>query len=52
MLAVASARGEVLIPFVLEIVPGVDVVNKIITIDPPAGLLSLGFSDEGEEFHA
>ena len=52
MLAVASARGEVLIPFVLEIVPGVDVVNKIITIDPPAGLLSLGFSDDGEEFNA
>ena len=52
MFAVASARGEVLIPFVLEIVPGVDVVNKIITIDPPAGLLSLGFSDDGEEFNA
>jgi 16S rRNA processing protein RimM len=51
MLAVAGARGEVLIPFVLEIVPGVDIVNKIITIDPPAGLLNLGLRDD-EEFDA
>jgi len=51
MLAVAGARGEILIPFVLEIVPGVDLVNKIITIDPPAGLLNLGLGDE-EEYDA
>lgn len=41
LLAVQSARGEILIPFVLEIVPTVDVANKIITIDPPDGLLNL-----------
>jgi 16S rRNA processing protein RimM len=51
MLAVAGARGEILIPFVLEIVPRVDLVNKIITIDPPAGLLNLGLGDE-EEYDA
>ena len=45
LLAVQGQHGEVLIPFVLEIVPGVDIANKIITIDPPEGLLNLGGSD-------
>ena len=49
MLAVEGKNGEVLIPFVLEIVPGVDVINKIITIDPPAGLLNLGMGDGDAE---
>lgn len=31
--------GEVLVPFVTEIVPDVDLDNRTITIDPPAGLL-------------
>ena len=45
LLAVDGPHGEILIPFVIEIVPGVDIKNKIITIDPPEGLLKLG---EGE----
>lgn len=49
LLAVEGKNGEVLIPFVLEIVPGVDVINKIITIDPPAGLLNLGMGDGDAE---
>lgn len=48
LLAVASANGEVLIPFVLEIVPTVDIKNRIITIDPPDGLLNLGAKEEAE----
>lgn len=39
LLAVATGTREVLIPFVLEIVPRVDVKAKIITINPPQGLL-------------
>jgi 16S rRNA processing protein RimM len=46
LLSVDGPHGEVLIPFVLEIVPGVDVKNKIITIDPPEGLLKLGAEDD------
>ena len=46
LLAVDGPHGEVLIPFVLEIVPGVDIKNKIITIDPPEGLLKLGAEDD------
>ncbi len=49
LLAVEGKNGEVLIPFVLEIVPGVDVINKIITIDPPSGLLNLGMGDGDAE---
>ncbi len=45
LLAVAGAHGEILIPFVLEIVPTVDLANKIITVNPPEGLLGLGDSD-------
>jgi 16S rRNA processing protein RimM len=39
LLAVATDTGEVLIPFVREIVPTVDVLNKLITVIPPPGLL-------------
>ena len=47
LLAVDGVNGEILIPFVTEIVPAVDVTNKIITIDPPAGLFNL--FTEGKE---
>ena len=47
LLAVDGANGEILIPFVTEIVPTVDVKNKVITIDPPEGLLALG--EKGSE---
>jgi 16S rRNA processing protein RimM len=39
LLAVDHNGREILIPFVLEIVPDIDVENKIITITPPEGLL-------------
>jgi len=48
LLAVATPTGEVLIPFVLEIVPTVDIKNKVITISPPEGLLNLGSKVEEE----
>jgi 16S rRNA processing protein RimM len=40
LLSVAGASGEVLIPFVREIVPTVDIALKRITIIPPEGLLN------------
>jgi 16S rRNA processing protein RimM len=39
LLAVESSKGEILIPFVYEIVPLVDIKTKQITITPPEGLL-------------
>jgi ribosomal 30S subunit maturation factor RimM len=35
-----------LIPFVESIVPTVDVVSKIITVDPPEGLLTEDIASE------
>jgi 16S rRNA processing protein RimM len=48
LLAVQGATGEILIPFVIEIVPTVDIANKVITIDPPEGLLNLAEAKEGK----
>ena len=45
VLAVAGADGEVLIPFVTEIVPEVDLDAGLVRVDPPPGLLELGRSD-------
>lgn len=45
LLAVSTEKGEVLVPFVSEIVPDVDLINRVITIDPPPGLLSAHFED-------
>ena len=39
LLAVDHNGREILIPFVLEIVPEINVENKVITITPPEGLL-------------
>jgi len=39
LLAVNHNGREILIPFVVEIVPEIDVENKVITITPPEGLL-------------
>ena len=39
LLAVATERGERLVPLVKEIVVAVDVAGRRVTIDPPAGLL-------------
>ena len=40
LLSVTTSSGsEVLIPFVSSIVPAVDITNRLITVDPPVGLL-------------
>lgn len=44
VLAINTPTGEVLIPFVKEFVPTVDLENRKITIAPPEGLL--GVADE------
>lgn len=38
LLAIATASGEVLVPFVAAIVPSVDITAGIVTLTPPAGL--------------
>ena len=48
LFAVATSQGEVLIPFVHEIVPEIDLEAHQITITPPEGLLNLG-SDKSDE---
>jgi 16S rRNA processing protein RimM len=49
LLSVTNAfGGEILIPFVEEIVPVVDVVDKRIVIDPPDGLISEGETESPE----
>jgi 16S rRNA processing protein RimM len=42
LLEVRTARGEVLVPFVEELVPEVDEVERRVVVDPPPGLLELG----------
>lgn len=39
LLSIAGKNGEILIPFVYELVPDVDVINKRITVIPPEGLI-------------
>jgi 16S rRNA processing protein RimM len=39
LLEIATPRGERLVPFVKEMVVGVDLDARTVTIDPPAGLL-------------
>lgn len=41
VLAIRSGSGEVLLPFITEFVPEVDIENRKIVIRPPAGLLEL-----------
>jgi 16S rRNA processing protein RimM len=48
LLAIASAQGEILIPFIAEFVPEVDIENRRIVVVPPAGLLELHDSREVE----
>lgn len=38
LLAIATANGEVLVPFVAAIVPAVDIAAGTVTLTPPAGL--------------
>ncbi|GAA1168948.1 ribosome maturation factor RimM [Ornithinimicrobium humiphilum] len=42
LLAVRTDRGEVLVPFVDELVPEVDEEQRRVVVDPPPGLLELG----------
>ncbi len=49
VLAIESANGEILLPFIEEFVPTVDVENRRITIVPPAGLLELNISAESTD---
>jgi 16S rRNA processing protein RimM len=39
LLAIERAAGEVLVPFVREIVPEVDIAGRRVVLDPPEGLL-------------
>jgi 16S rRNA processing protein RimM len=42
LLEVRTARGEVLVPFVEELVPEIDEEERRVVVDPPPGLLELG----------
>jgi 16S rRNA processing protein RimM len=38
LLAITTASGEVLVPFVAALVPTVDIAAGTVTVTPPAGL--------------
>jgi 16S rRNA processing protein RimM len=48
LLVIATASGEVLVPFVAAIVPAVDIAAGTITLTPPAGLFEELVDDEPE----
>jgi len=48
LLAIKGDRGEILIPFIAEFVPEVDIENRKIIVVPPEGLLQLQASSESE----
>ena len=48
VLAIKGDRGEILIPFIAEFVPEVDIENRRIVVVPPEGLLELHDSSESE----
>jgi len=48
LLAIKGDRGEILIPFIAEFVPEVDIENRKIIVVPPEGLLQLQASGESE----
>ena len=47
LLAINTDRGEVLLPFVAEFVPDVNIEAKRITVRPPDGLFGLNDVEEG-----
>ncbi|GAA4156895.1 ribosome maturation factor RimM [Gryllotalpicola daejeonensis] len=51
LLAIETASGEVLVPFVAAIVPAVDIEAGTLTVTPPAGLFE-ELPDEDEEGEA
>lgn len=48
LLAIETTKGEVLIPFVKQIVPEVDINRGLVVLTPPEGLLELN-TDDGEK---
>ncbi|SFN52453.1 ribosome maturation factor RimM [Mycetocola miduiensis] len=52
LLIVATATGEVMVPFVKAIVPAVDVKAGIVTVTPPAGLFEELTDEEDDETDA
>jgi 16S rRNA processing protein RimM len=44
LLAIETTTGEVLVPFVKQIVPTVDISKGQIILDPPAGLFELNLA--------
>jgi 16S rRNA processing protein RimM len=49
LLVVKTETGEVLVPFVKEIVPAVDIEAQTVTVTPPVGLFEDIADDEAEE---
>jgi 16S rRNA processing protein RimM len=49
LLAINGLQGEILIPFVAEFVPDVDITARKITVVPPPGLLTLHESESPSE---
>ena len=49
VLAIQSDLGEILLPFIAEFVPEVDIKNRKIVVRPPTGLLELNKSDSVQE---
>jgi 16S rRNA processing protein RimM len=47
LLAIETSQGEILVPFVKQIVPDVDIENRRVVITPPEGLFELN-SDEAK----
>ncbi len=45
LLAIQSATGELLLPFIAEFVPEVDIENRRIVVRPPVGLVELHHSN-------
>lgn len=46
LLAISGAHGEILIPFIAEFVPEVDLENRRVVVLPPVGLLELHEANE------
>ncbi len=51
LLAIAGKRGEILIPFIAEFVPEVNIETRTIVVVPPAGLLELHDIDQSDNRH-
>jgi 16S rRNA processing protein RimM len=52
LLIVATANGEVMVPFVKALVPAVDIQSGIVTVTPPAGLFEVLPEEEDDDADA